>query len=73
MPAAIALVIALIAFLMIHDTPQSCGLPSIEVYKNDYPLNYNKDSEYVLKTKDIFFKYVLNNKILWVVALAVVG
>jgi OPA family glycerol-3-phosphate transporter-like MFS transporter len=70
MPSAIAIVIALIAFLMIRDTPQSCGLPSIEAYKNDYPPNYNKDSETVLKTKDIFFKYVLNNKILWIVALA---
>ncbi|MDR1666770.1 MAG: phosphoglycerate transporter protein PgtP [Bacteroidales bacterium] len=70
MPATIAILTALIAYLLIRDTPQSCGLPSIEAYKNDYPPHYDKNSEKVLKTKDIFFKYVLNNKLLWIVALA---
>jgi OPA family glycerol-3-phosphate transporter-like MFS transporter len=70
LPAAIAILVALIAYLLIRDTPQSVGLPSIEEYKNDYPPNYSKHSETVLKTKDIFFKYVFPNKILWVVAIA---
>jgi OPA family glycerol-3-phosphate transporter-like MFS transporter len=70
LPAGIALLSALIAYLLIRDTPQSCGLPCIEVYKNDFPPNYSQDSEKVLKTKDIFFKYVLNNRILWIVAFA---
>ena len=69
-PAGIALVIALIALLLIRDNPQSKGLPSIEEYKNDYPPNYSADSERVLTTKEIFFKYVLNNKTLWFVAVA---
>ena len=38
--AAIASVIALLAFFMLRDTPQSCGLPAIEEYKNDYPEDY---------------------------------
>ena len=70
LPAGIAILVALIAYLLIRDTPQSCGLSSIEAYKNDYPPNYSKHSETVLKTKDIFFKYVLSNKILWIVAIA---
>ncbi|MDR0712906.1 MAG: phosphoglycerate transporter protein PgtP [Bacteroidales bacterium] len=70
LPAVIALLIALITYFLIRDTPQSCGLPSIEAYKNDYPPNYSKNSETVLTTKEIFFKYVLNNKLLWVAALA---
>lgn len=69
-PAIIAIFIAMIAFLLIRDTPQSIGLPSIEVYHNDYPKNYSEDSEKELSTKDIFFKYVLNNKVLWYVAFA---
>jgi OPA family glycerol-3-phosphate transporter-like MFS transporter len=69
-PAAIALVIATIAFLMIRDTPQSKGLPSIEEYKNDYPSNYSADSEKILTTKEIFLKHVLKNKTLWFVAIA---
>lgn len=70
LPAAIAILIAVIAYLLIRDTPQSCGLPSIEAYKNDYPPNYSGEHEKVLSTKDIFFKYVLNNRILWYVAIA---
>ncbi|MDR0729363.1 MAG: phosphoglycerate transporter protein PgtP [Prevotellaceae bacterium] len=69
-PAAIAIVIALIALLLIRDNPQSKGLPSIEAYKNDYPANYSAESERVLTTKEIFFKYVLTNKTLWFVAVA---
>ena len=70
LPAAIAILVALIVYLLVRDTPQSCGLPGIEAYKNDYPPNYTEKSETVLKTKDIFFKYVFRNKILWIVAIA---
>jgi OPA family glycerol-3-phosphate transporter-like MFS transporter len=35
----------LIAWLLIRDTPQSCGLPPIEEYKNDYPPNYSAEHE----------------------------
>ena len=70
LPATIAILIAFISYVLIRDTPQSCGLPSIEKYRNDYPINYSEDSEKVLSTKEIFFKYVLNNKVLWYVAVA---
>ncbi len=69
-PAAVALIIAAVAYMLIRDTPQSCGLPPIEKYRNDYPKNYNASSEKELTAKEIFFKYVLNNKILWYIAIA---
>lgn len=69
-PAAVAIFIAILGYLLIRDTPQSCGLPSIEKYRNDYPKNYSEKSEEVLSTKEIFFKYVLNNKMLWFIAIA---
>ena len=69
-PAAVALLIALLAFILLRDTPQSCGLPSIEKWRNDYPKNYSEKHEETLTTKEIFFKYVLNNKFLWFIALA---
>ncbi len=69
-PALIAIIIAFFAFLLITDTPQSAGLPAIEAYKNDYPKNYSEESEKELSAKEIFFKYVLNNKVLWYVAFA---
>ena len=69
-PAMIALVIAFVAYLLIRDTPQSCGLPSIEKYRNDYPKDYDESYEEELSTKDIFLRYVLNNRFLWLIAIA---
>lgn len=69
-PGLIALVFALIAYVLVKDTPQSCGLPPIEEYKNDYPKNYSADQEKEFTAKEIFFKYVFNNRMLWYIAFA---
>ena len=44
-PAAVALLIALLAYILLRDTPQSCGLPSVESWRNDYPKNYSEKQE----------------------------
>ena len=69
-PAAVAILVAIFAYTMIRDTPQSCGLCSIEKWRNDYPKNYSSKQEEVLSTKEIFMNYVLNNKLLWFIAIA---
>ena len=69
-PGLIAMVVAVIAWLLIRDTPQSCGLPSIEEYTGDYPENYSEKFEQEFTAKEIFFKYVFNNKLLWSIAFA---
>ena len=69
-PAAVAILVALVAYCLIRDTPQSCGLPIIEKYRNDYPKNYSEKQEEVLTAKEIFFKHVFNNKMLWYIAIA---
>lgn len=69
-PAAVAIFIAILAYILIRDTPQSCALPSVEKWRNDYPKNYSEKQEEVLTTREIFFKYVLNNKLLWFIAFA---
>lgn len=69
-PAAVAVFIAILAYILIRDTPQSQGLPSIEAWRNDYPKNYSSKNEEVLTTREIFFKYVLNNRMLWFIAIA---
>ena len=68
-PAAVAILIAIIAYMMIRDTPQSCGLPSIEKWSGSASKNYNAKAEEVLSTKEIF-KIVLSNRFLWYIALA---
>jgi OPA family glycerol-3-phosphate transporter-like MFS transporter len=69
-PAAAALAVAVFAFAVLRDTPQSVGLPPIEEYKNDYPEDYDASHEQELSAKEIFVKYVLNNKLLWAIAFA---
>lgn len=70
MPAIAAIIAAFIVFALMRDTPQSCGLPPIEEYKNDYPEDYSEKSEQELTAKQIFMQYVLPNKLLWYIAFA---
>ncbi|HEY0668068.1 MAG TPA: glycerol-3-phosphate transporter [Sphingobacteriaceae bacterium] len=69
-PGFVALFFALAAYLLIRDTPQSCGLPPIEKYKNDYPVDYSDEHEREFSAKRIFFDYVFNNRVLWYIAFA---
>jgi len=68
----IALAVAVFIWLTLRDTPQSQGLPPIEEYKNDYPKSFAYDSkhEQEFSARDIFFRYVLNNRLLWIIAIA---
>ena len=68
-PACVAILIAIVAYCLIRDTPQSCGLPPIEKWRNDYSSTYNAKAEQVMSTKDIF-KTVLSNRFLWYIAFA---
>jgi OPA family glycerol-3-phosphate transporter-like MFS transporter len=68
--ALIAAAVAVLVFFILHDTPQSRGLPPVEEYKNDYPPGYSEAHEVTLGFRDIFFKYVLPNRYLWAIAIA---
>ncbi|NOR18837.1 MAG: glycerol-3-phosphate transporter [Xanthomonadales bacterium] len=67
-----ALAIALFIWLTVRDTPQSQSLPPIEAYKNDYPkaFAYDDAHEKEFSAREIFLKYVLNNRLLWAIAIA---
>jgi OPA family glycerol-3-phosphate transporter-like MFS transporter len=69
-PGIIALTIAVIAYLLVRDTPQACGLPPIEKYKHEGPKDYNESHEKELTTRQILLDYVLVNKLIWYIALA---
>jgi len=68
--ALVAGVVAVSAYLLIRDTPQSCGLPSVEEYKNDYPVGYTEASERTLGFREILVNSVLSNGFLWAIAVA---
>lgn len=69
-PAVLSIIIGMLVLLFMRDTPQSVGLPPIEEYKNDYPACAVEDREKELSGSEILFKYVLNNKFLWIFAAA---
>ncbi|MDQ8005297.1 MAG: glycerol-3-phosphate transporter [Pedobacter sp.] len=70
-PGLAAILFAIVAFWLVRDTPQSVGLPPIEQYNNDYPKSYDaKTQEKEFSAKEIFFKYVFNNRLLWFIAIA---
>ncbi|CBG39323.1 glycerol-3-phosphate transporter [Helicobacter mustelae] len=70
-PGILAMIVAVPVFLILKDTPQSCGLPPVEKWRNDYPPNYDeKTYEHNLSAKEIFVTYVLKNRLLWAIAIA---
>lgn len=69
-PSAIALVIAIFCWWAMRDTPQSCGLPPIDQYRNDYSVKKELSSDEKIPFKELFIKHIFTNKILWLVALA---
>jgi OPA family glycerol-3-phosphate transporter-like MFS transporter len=68
--AMVAALAATLALLLMRDTPQSCGLPPIEQYKNDYPPQYSAANERTFSFREIFLEHVLNNRLLWFIAIA---
>jgi len=69
-PAVAAIMVAVFILVTMRDTPQSCGLPPIEKFKNDYPDDYSTKHEEELTAKQIFMQYILPNKLLWYIAFA---
>lgn len=69
-PGVIALLGAIYLFWRMRDTPQSQGLPPVEEYKNDWPPDEKETHERELSFKEMFLKYILPNKMLWVLAFA---
>lgn len=69
-PSLVALVIAVFCWWALRDTPQSCGLPSINEYRNDWSGVKSKKNETKIPFKTLFIDYVFKNKLLWVIAFA---
>lgn len=71
-PGALAALGSIYLFLRLRDTPQSVGLPPIEVYRNDFTSEEITKGlpERDLTAKELFFDKVLTNKFVWLLALA---
>ena len=70
-PASFAILIALFAWWAIRDNPQSCGLPPIDEYRNDFSgVKAKKGEEEKIPFKTLFVEYIFKNKWIWMIALA---
>lgn len=70
-PGTICIMAGFYLMIQLRDTPQSLGLPSIEKFRNDYPVEKGNQPEKVeLTTREILLEYVLRNKYIWVLAVA---
>ena len=71
LPSIVAAVIAVICWMLLRDTPQSCGLPSVNEWRNDFSgvKSKQKDTEQI-PFKTLFVDYIFKNKMLWAVAFA---
>ncbi len=70
-PSIVALGVAALCWWFIRDTPESCGLPPIDKYRNDYSgAKAKKGEETKIPFKTLFVDYILKNKILWLIGIA---
>lgn len=70
-PAVIAILIAVFCWWAIRDTPESCGLPSVQDWRKDWSGIKSKGSaDEKLPFKTLFVDYVFKNKLLWIVAIS---
>ena len=70
-PAIAALGVAGLCWWFIRDTPESCGLPPIDKYRNDFSgAKAKKGEEDKIPFKTLFVDYVLKNKMLWLIGIA---
>ncbi|WP_216386650.1 MFS transporter [Arcanobacterium phocae] len=70
LPAVVALLVAVIAFMLIRDNPTAVGLPPIEEYRNDPPkVTAHVQEGKSISTKDLVFKHVLTNRIIFLLAI----
>ena len=70
-PSIAALAVAGLCWWFIRDTPESCGLPPIDKYRNDFTgAKAKKGEEDKIPFKTLFVDYVLKNKMLWLIGIA---
>lgn len=69
LPALIAILLALVMFWLMRDTPESQGLPPVDEWRGEKVLEKVESAD-TLSAMDIFRKYIINNKFLWAIAIA---
>lgn len=66
-PGMISIVVGIVLILMLRDTPESMGLPDVEEFRGEEEA---APQEKKISVKEALFKYVLNNKYVWILSFA---
>jgi len=70
-PAFVAIAVAVFCWWAIRDTPESCGLPSVQDWRKDYSgIKTKGPAGQKLPFKTLFVDYVFKNRLLWIVAVS---
>lgn len=70
-PGVIAIFIGLFLVQHLRDTPQSLGLPPVEVFRNDHKESIPSSGvEKEFSYKEILWKHVLSNKWIWILSVS---
>lgn len=70
-PGVLCILAGLFLINRLRDTPESLGLPPIEKYRNDQVDQVESEGEEEqLSSKQIFYRYVLQNPYIWLLAVA---
>src|SRR5574340_1169469 len=69
-PGVLAVLCAFYLIFRLRDTPQSEGLPPVEEYRHDFPPDGPRDREDEIGVRELFVKYILTNRYLWLFAAA---
>ena len=67
-PAAVAAAVAFVLVWRLRDTPPSLGLPPVEEYRGE-ATHERAEEDTAHSVKEILFKHVLTNRLVWFVAL----
>lgn len=66
-PGCLCIGMGLVLMNRLRDTPQSLGLPPVEKFREDQSETLAEEDR-KLSVKETLFKYVLNNKYIWILA-----
>lgn len=70
-PGTICIFGGLFLLNRLRESPQSIGLPSVEKFRNDFVVKKDEDKDaHSLTANQLFVKYVLKNKLIWLLAFA---
>lgn len=69
-PAGIALLGAIFLGIWLRDTPQSLGLPTVDLYKGEEPEVEHSGNESWRDQKQLLVKFVVRNPMIWILSFA---